>query len=70
MQYYYQSHIRNLEDEVILERRRIDAQLHEEKILKGKESLAETRRSQGMKLRQSRREEDEETAAYLERSRL
>lgn len=54
----------------MLERRRIDAQLHEEKVLKEREGLAETRRSQGMKLRLSRREEDVETAAYLERSRL
>ena len=38
MAYYYQSHIRNLEDESLIERRKIAAELHEQNILKNSNS--------------------------------
>jgi hypothetical protein len=65
MQYYYHSHIRNLEDEALLEKQKISAELHERRVIKEKEQLADSHRSAGMQLKRSRRDEDRETAAYL-----
>lgn len=69
MAYYYRTHIRNLEDEAVLEKQKIAAELHEKELMNSRKKQT-SQRSPERGLKRSRREEDSETAAYLERSRL